>query len=164
MLVTSDEIKATYSMRDILARYGLEPNRVGFIQCPFHHGDREASMKIYKRDFHCFGCGANGDIFDFVQRMDDLSFREAFESLGGSYERSFSADLKVYRAKKRRETERKKAEKLRQKKQLNNDLIDIYRTWMERSEPLSDAWCDCCNALQRELYRHSQLNNMDEMG
>ena len=44
--MTSDEIRQEYSMRDILARCGLpQPNRAGFIQCPFHKGDREASME-----------------------------------------------------------------------------------------------------------------------
>ena len=66
-----DEIKSTYSMLDILDRYGLpRPNRAGFIRCPFHPADREPSMKIYPKDFNCFGCGANGDIFTFVQMMD----------------------------------------------------------------------------------------------
>ena len=55
--MTKEEIKSAYSMRDILARYGIQPNRAGFIQCPFHKGDREPSMKIYEKDFHCFGCG-----------------------------------------------------------------------------------------------------------
>lgn len=52
--MTSEEIKQTYSMRDILNKCGLpQPNRSGFIQCPFHKGDREASMKIYDKDFNC---------------------------------------------------------------------------------------------------------------
>ena len=68
--MTSEEIKQTYSMRDILNKCGLpQPNRSGFIQCPFHKGDREASMKIYDKDFNCFGCGANGDIFTFVEHV-----------------------------------------------------------------------------------------------
>lgn len=80
--MTSEEIKEKYSMRDIVERYGLRPNRAGFITCPFHLGDRTPSMKIYKGDFHCYACGANGDIFDFVMRMDGSSFKEAFQSLG----------------------------------------------------------------------------------
>lgn len=82
--MTSEEIKQTYSMRDILNKCGLpQPNRSGFIQCPFHKGDREASMKIYDKDFNCFGCGANGDIFTFVEMFYGISFKEAFRMLGG---------------------------------------------------------------------------------
>lgn len=56
--MTRDEIKEMYNMRDVLALYRLQPDRKGFIHCPFHRGDRDASMKIYDRDFHCFACGA----------------------------------------------------------------------------------------------------------
>ena len=52
MSMTSEEIKATYSMRDILTKCGLPaPNRAGFCHCPFHKGDREPSMKFTIRIF-----------------------------------------------------------------------------------------------------------------
>ena len=82
--MTVEEIKATYSMRDIVERYGFQPNRSGFIHCPFHTGDRDASLKVYAKDFHCHACGANGDIFTFVQMMEEISFKEAFLSLVGT--------------------------------------------------------------------------------
>lgn len=48
--MTRDEIKQTFNMRDILAKCGLpEPNRAGFIKCPFHKGDHDASLKIYDK-------------------------------------------------------------------------------------------------------------------
>ena len=67
--MTKEEIKERNSMRDVLIRYGMTPNRSGFVQCPFHNGDRTASMKIYKDSYYCFGCGATGDIFTFVQNI-----------------------------------------------------------------------------------------------
>ena len=159
--MTKDEIKEKYSMRDVAEQYGFHPNRAGFISCPFHSGDRTPSLKIYKKDFHCHACGANGDIFDFVMRMDGLSFREAFQSLGGTYERpSFSSDVAIYRARKQREMKEKQARRDAEDRELNNLLISVYRRHMERSEPLSDIWCDCYNRLQKELYRHEILNEM----
>lgn len=82
--MTSEEIKQAYSMQEIVGRYGLVPNRRGYIPCPFHK-EKTASMKIYEKDYHCFGCGENGDIFSFIQRMEDITFPEAFRSLGGTY-------------------------------------------------------------------------------
>ena len=79
--MNSEEIKKTYSMRDILGRYGMQPNRAGFICCPFHK-EKTASMKIYQDSYYCFGCGAHGDIFDFVSQMEDITFREAFFQSG----------------------------------------------------------------------------------
>ena len=77
--MTREEIKQAYSMKDILVKCGLpEPNRAGFIKCPFHKGDHEASMKVYDKDFHCFGCGANGDIFTFTEKFYGISFKDHF--------------------------------------------------------------------------------------
>lgn len=159
--MTSEEIKEKYSMRDIVERYGLRPNRAGFITCPFHLGDRTPSMKIYKGDFHCYACGANGDIFDFVMRMDGSSFKEAFQSLGGEYTKLVLSDsLSIYRARKKREMAVKQAKRAQAEKDLNNLLISVYRRYMDRFEPFSDGWCDCCERLQKELYRHEILNEM----
>lgn len=50
--------------------------------CPFHN---EKTPSFYVNDdkqfFHCFGCGAHGDIIGFTMRHDHLSFPEAIESL-----------------------------------------------------------------------------------
>ena len=85
--MTKEEIKEHISMRDVLARYGYHPNRAGFINCPFHKGDRSASLKIYDKDFHCFGCGAHGDIFSFVMLIDQCDFKTAYYNLGGTYKK-----------------------------------------------------------------------------
>lgn len=156
--MTKDELKRVYSMRDILDRYGLHPNRAGFIPCPFHK-EKTASMKIYEDSYYCFGCGASGDIFTFIQEMDAVGFKEAFLSLGGSYEKpTFSSRLALYRAQKRQAMREKEAKRISAEKQLNMMLIDIYRDHIRKSQPLSEVWCDCWNALQLELYEHEQLN------
>ncbi len=158
--MTSEEIKKTYSMRDILLHYGFRPNRSGFIRCPFHK-EKTASMKIYKDSYYCFGCGASGDIFDFVCRMDNLTFRAAFLSMGGTYEKETFRDKTArYHAQKQREQRQRQANDLEAKRKLNNDLIDIYRDWYQRSEPFSDTWTDCYNALQHQLYLHGILNGL----
>lgn len=160
--MTSEEIKATYSMRDVVELYGFHPTRAGFIHCPFHGGDREPSLKVYARDFHCHACGAHGDIFGFVMMMDDVSFKEAFHRLGGEYkEPTFSSRLAIYRAQKQRAMRQKETERAREKCRLNNMLISIYRTYMERSEPLSDVWCECYNALQYQLYVQAELSGLE---
>ena len=156
--MTSDEIKQQYSMRDIAEKYGFHLNRRGFIHCPFHTGDKGASMKIYDRDFHCFGCGANGDIFDFIQRMDNVDFKEAFQSLGGTYEKpTFSSKLAIYRAQKRAEMRAKEAKKRDGERYLNNLLIMAFRWGVQHNRPLSDAWCENYNRLQYQLYLQEEL-------
>lgn len=150
--MTVEEIKSQYSMRDIVEQYGFHPNRSGFIMCPFHKDNKSASMKIYKDSFNCFGCGANGDIFTFIQKMDNCDFKTAFYSLGGTYQKQTkSAEIAIYRAQKARERREKKRQKIKRRMELNNMLIGIYVVWLKRHEPLSDAWCDCMNEYTKCL-------------
>lgn len=50
--------------------------------CPFHT-ERTPSFHVTPGDnfFHCFGCGASGDLYDFLQRVEGLDFPEAVEQL-----------------------------------------------------------------------------------
>ncbi|WP_126172604.1 DUF7146 domain-containing protein [Altericroceibacterium xinjiangense] len=52
--------------------------------CPFH-SDQSPSFTIFDggRRFHCFGCGASGDVLDFVQRAHNVGLREAAAMLTG---------------------------------------------------------------------------------
>jgi DNA primase len=48
--------------------------------CPFHK-EKTPSFYVYPDHWHCFGCGAHGDVVGFVMRSDNLSFPEAVERL-----------------------------------------------------------------------------------
>ncbi|MEL6315976.1 MAG: CHC2 zinc finger domain-containing protein, partial [Pseudomonadota bacterium] len=50
--------------------------------CPFHQ-EKTASFHADDRKgfYHCFGCGAKGDMFNFVMETENLSFGEAVERL-----------------------------------------------------------------------------------
>ncbi|MBM7808190.1 DNA primase [Geodermatophilus bullaregiensis] len=52
--------------------------------CPFHD-EKSPSFHVTpaRNLFHCFGCGAGGDVISFVQQIDHLSFTEAVERLAG---------------------------------------------------------------------------------
>ena len=51
--------------------------------CPFHQ-EKTPSLRVNedKGVFHCFGCGASGDVLDFVIQLDGLTFPEARAQLG----------------------------------------------------------------------------------
>src|SRR5271167_658796 len=46
--------------------------------CPFHQ-EKTPSMSVHasRQFFHCFGCGASGDVFAFVQKIENITFPEA---------------------------------------------------------------------------------------
>jgi hypothetical protein len=161
--MTKDEIKQSMKMSEILSRYGLKPNRAGFIQCPFHNGDRTASMKIYKDSYYCFGCGATGDIFTFVQNMDNCDFKTAFTILGGSYQKlDFSSRMAIYHHQKQMEMRQKEEQKKKAELQECLSDIDFYRAVLDRVKPLSDGWCEAWNRLQLALYHHGFITGLEE--
>ena len=73
-------VKQTIHVRDAAEHYGLQVNRSGMCRCPFHD-DRHPSMKLNEKYFYCFGCGATGDVIDFVARLFGLSSYEAAKKL-----------------------------------------------------------------------------------
>jgi DNA primase len=58
--------------------------------CPFH-ADKTPSFHVNedKGVFHCFGCGESGDVFDFIMKLDGVSFAEAKKTLGADSDYSF---------------------------------------------------------------------------
>ena len=54
--------------------------------CPFH-SEKTPSFNVnpQKQFYHCFGCGASGDVLKFIMAYDGLSFVEAVEQLAGFY-------------------------------------------------------------------------------
>lgn len=52
--------------------------------CPFHHEKTPSfSVDEPKQLYHCFGCGASGDVIDFVMEYEGCEFIDAYKILGG---------------------------------------------------------------------------------
>ena len=76
-------VKLNITARQAAEAYGFQANRSSMICCPFH-ADRNPSMKVDSR-FHCFGCGADGDVIDFTAKLFQLSLRQAAEKLSADF-------------------------------------------------------------------------------
>jgi len=81
-----DELRTRLNISDIVGRK-VRITRAGREFkgcCPFHN---EKTPSFYVNDdkqfYHCFGCGAHGDIIGFSMQHDNLSFIEAVETLAG---------------------------------------------------------------------------------
>jgi DNA primase len=50
--------------------------------CPFH-GEKTPSFSVHatRQFFHCFGCGVSGDVFTFVQKIENITFPEAVRAV-----------------------------------------------------------------------------------
>ena len=85
MAIDTERVKQRNPIADVVERHGVELRRSGGRlsgRCPFHE-DHSPSFVVYPetRSFYCFGCGAGGDVIDFVCRSEGLGFREALERL-----------------------------------------------------------------------------------
>ena len=79
-----ETIKAAISVKQAAEHYGLKVSHNGMACCPFHN-DRHPSLKLNEDYFFCFGCGAKGDVIDFVARLFDLSSYEAAQKLAADF-------------------------------------------------------------------------------
>jgi len=84
MATTVETIKERLSINDVLASYiKIEKAGINFkARCPFHN-EKTPSFFISpaRNTFYCFGCGAKGDIFEFVERFEGLDFPGALKIL-----------------------------------------------------------------------------------
>ena len=96
---TVDEIKSRCNIVDVIGQV-VPLKRAGSNfkgRCPFHN-EKTPSFVVSetKQIFTCFGCGATGDVFAFVQKYYQLDFMQAVEKLAKEYgiemDRSFRRD------------------------------------------------------------------------
>jgi len=80
-----ERVKAANPLEVVIADRGIELKKKGRVvvgRCPFHD-EKTASFTVTpsKGLYHCFGCGAAGDVIGFVTKYDKVSFSGALESL-----------------------------------------------------------------------------------
>ena len=75
------------AISDFFTRAGNEPKKIGsamFAFCPFHtEKTRSCQVIDAKGKYHCYGCGADGDVMDFWRHTRGLSFLDALAELAG---------------------------------------------------------------------------------
>ena len=80
-----DQIKRSVSITDVVQSYGVDLKSAGNhykALCPFHTEKTPSFfVKPDSESFACYGCNTFGDIFTFVQSMDNVSFVEAMNLL-----------------------------------------------------------------------------------
>lgn len=108
----AEQIKDSVTMRYCAEHYGFEPNMAGFIRCPFHSGDRTASMKLYpgRGGFYCYGCNAHGSVIDFVMKLFDIDYKQAVVRISNDFGLGLTAKRENKYEYYKRLAEKRKAE------------------------------------------------------
>jgi DNA primase len=83
--------------------------------CPFH-SEKTPSFAVHpvKQIYHCFGCGAGGDVFKFVMEMDKITFPESVRAVAEK------CGIAIPRARERTPEERKE-------NQQRTSLVELHR-------------------------------------
>ena len=92
-----EQIKQRISIADVVGEYvQLKSAGVGSLKglCPFHD-EKSPSFNVRGDQgfYHCFGCGEGGDVYKFLQKMENITFYEAVEKCAGkiSYQIQYEA-------------------------------------------------------------------------
>lgn len=79
-----DEIRNSNDIVDIISQYVIlkRSGRNFFGLCPFHKEKTPSfSVSPDKQIFHCFGCGAGGNVIHFISKIENVDFKESLEIL-----------------------------------------------------------------------------------
>ncbi len=124
------DIKARLSIADVIQGFvSLKKsgkNHIGL--CPFHD-DNNPSMHVNdeKGFFHCFSCGAGGDVFGFLMRYSNIGFHEALKELARK------AGVRLPAQRPRTESAKKKEIAAARFFEINSLVCSFYRQSLLRS-------------------------------
>ena len=158
----SENIKAALDIDRVVSFYGYEPNRQGFLSCPFH-SEKTASCKIYPKSnsFYCFGCGAGGDVINFVRLLYGLDFRQAcvrLEADFGLVGVTDSASPELSERAKKRNAEKAEYKALKERFVLYNQIIRDCKP-KAQGEPPSPEFTE---AIKEKPHIENRLRELEE--
>ena len=149
-----EEVKRSVTTRQAAERYGIRVGRNGMCRCPFHD-DKTPSMKVDPR-FHCFGCGADSDVIDFVSRMESISPKEAALMVARTFSIPYADKVPPRRRKPRQETPEQSFKRMeRHCFRVLCDYRNLLCRWKEDCAPKTpeDDWNPLfVEALQKQNY------------
>ena len=79
-----EEVRSANDIVDVVSKYVplKRKGKIFFGLCPFHSEKSPSfSVKADNQFFYCFGCHAGGDVFTFISKIENLSFKESVEFL-----------------------------------------------------------------------------------
>lgn len=154
------KVKEAVSMQQVAEYYGLQLNRKGLCQCPFHQ-DKNPSLKIYPdgKGFYCFTCGTGGDQIKFAALYSDMSNYEAAKTLAAAFHISLSEPV-TYREKREAELARRRRVAVAAFKKRAMMYVKMY--WILLCEAIHERNKHFTEALQNITYIEYLLQNLEE--
>lgn len=132
--LAADKINECVTMREVMDLYSIDMHRSDFVCCPFHAGDRTASLKVYGKSWYCFGCKRGGTIVDFVKEYDRVGYYKAIENCNRYFSLNIPLDEQYTLSQEMRVKEeiRRRREERAAKEAEHNRLIANYNKAFDR--------------------------------
>ncbi len=134
-----EAVKQSVTTRQAAEHYGIHVGRNGMACCPFHN-DKTPSMKLDRR-YHCFGCGADGDVIDFTAALYGLGKKEAAVQLAQDFGLSYEDWKPPGKAKKPKPRQKSPEEQFQEAKnrcfRILADYLHLLRAWRKEYAPHS---------------------------
>ena len=134
-----EAVKQSVTTRQAAEHYGIHVGRNGMACCPFHH-DKTPSMKLDRR-YHCFGCGADGDVIDFTAALYGLGKKEAAVQLAQDFGLSYEDWKPPGKAKKPQPRQKSPEEQFQEAKsrcfRILADYLHLLMAWRTEYAPHS---------------------------
>lgn len=135
----AEEIKSSLATEDVLRYYGFTISRSRKMYCPFHADTKHPSMHVYPGTggYHCFTCGASGDVISFVRAYFVLGFKEAVEKLNADFSLGYPIGEKMTMRQKHKfdriRAERERSIKTREenKNRLEREFWAKFDVWKQ---------------------------------
>jgi hypothetical protein len=152
----ADQIRETITVTAVLEHYGYKPDRRGKMRCPFHL-EKTPSFTVDKtdRNWHCYGCAAHGDVFDIVERLQDVNYPEAIAIIASD----FGLDKQEENTKQGRARRRPRDRKLAQIRATRDFDAMMVKRYAEIFDRLEMMLC----AFERCLCRHPGHKTITEL-
>ena len=104
---TIEEIKSRLSIVDVVSSYTqvLQRNNGFWIRCPFHGNGNERTpsckLNMERGSYYCFACHEHGSMFDFVMKMDKVTFPESVRMLAQKAGVAIEDEARLYLARRK---------------------------------------------------------------
>ena len=138
--VGAEYIKERITMPQVIARYHHLGAHRARTSCPIHGGERD-NLGYDEAVFHCFVCGASGDVIAFVMQLNRCSFADAIKMLDADFGLGIEAMSAAEKSEvEARRSERERAEALRRQLiRANSAAFRAYCNYLKELRERPDA-------------------------
>jgi len=84
-MIPIERIKEQITIPSLLSYHGYHLGSRGRTVCPIHRGSNKTSFSYTPTKFHCFTCGACGDVIALQMAITGTNFKDAIQTLAAAY-------------------------------------------------------------------------------